>query len=105
MLSVSLNTFNSEVLESPLPVLVDFWAPWCGPCRMLAPILEQLDTHTGDQLKIVKVNADEEPDLTTKYGVIALPTLMLFKNGASIAVQHGAVPLATLVRIFEPHYE
>lgn len=100
----SSEDFATTVLNSSTPVLVDFWADWCPPCRMLAPILEQLDTQTGDRLTIVKVDTEEHPDLAAEYGITALPTLLLFKDGEVVQVQRGAVPLSELVRVFEPYY-
>ncbi|RTZ69914.1 MAG: thioredoxin, partial [Aquificaceae bacterium] len=80
---IELNEQNweSEVLNSDKPVLVDFWAPWCGPCRMIAPIIEELAEELGDKVKIGKLNTDENPNIAIRYGIRAIPTLMLFKNG------------------------
>lgn len=80
--------FASEVLQSEQPVLVDFWASWCGPCQMLAPVLEQL-AQEQPELKICKVNVDEEPTLAQKYGVMSIPTLVVIKNGAAAATRVG----------------
>lgn len=74
-------SFESEVLNSNVPVLVDFWAPWCAPCKMQTPILENLQTKIGDQVKIVKVNTDENQAVAQKYSIMSIPTLMIFKNG------------------------
>ena len=73
--------FQAEVLQATGPVLVDFWAPWCGPCRMIAPIVEELAKENGDSLKVTKVNVDNSPQTATSYGVSSIPTLMIFKNG------------------------
>ena len=78
-------SFAADVLQSDKPVLVDFWAEWCGPCRMIAPALEELAGEMADQVQIVKIDIDENPDAPTKYGVRGIPTMILFKNGAEAA--------------------
>jgi thioredoxin 1 len=89
--SVSVNdaSFKQEVLDSPQLVLVDFWAEWCGPCRMLAPILEEVSGSMKGKLKVVKMNVDENPSTPTQYGVRSIPTLVLFKNGKAISTKTG----------------
>jgi len=89
-------SFESDVLGSEEPVVVDFWAEWCGPCRMISPALEEIATELGGKVKIAKLNIDENPDTTVKYGVRSIPTLILFKNGEPAAMQVGAAPKGRL---------
>jgi thioredoxin 1 len=89
---VSDATFDSEVLKAAGPVVVDFWAEWCGPCRMIAPALEEIAGSLGDKVKIVKLNVDESPNTAAKYGIQSIPTLMIFKNGEMSSRQVGAAP-------------
>ena len=90
-------TFDSDVLKSDKPVLVDFWAEWCGPCRMIGPSLEDISKEMDGKLKVVKVNIDENPTTPTRYGVRSIPTLLLFKNGQVAATKIGAEPKQKLV--------
>ena len=89
---VSDADFDAQVLKSAEPVVVDFWAEWCGPCRMIAPALEEIAGKLGDKVKIVKLNVDENPNTAAKYGIMSIPTLMLFKNGEIASRQVGAAP-------------
>jgi thioredoxin 1 len=89
---VSDADFEAQVLKSGTPVVVDFWAEWCGPCRMIAPALEEISGSLGEKVKIVKLNVDENPQTASKYGVMSIPTLMLFKNGELASRQVGAAP-------------
>jgi thioredoxin len=89
---VSDATFETEVLKSAEPVVVDFWAEWCGPCRMIAPALEEISGAMNGKVKIVKLNVDECPAIATKYGVMSIPTLMIFKDGQLASRQVGAAP-------------
>ena len=85
-------SFDSDVLKATGPVVVDFWAEWCGPCRMIAPALEEISASLGDKVKIVKLNVDENPGVAAKYGIMSIPTLMIFKNGEMASRQVGAAP-------------
>jgi thioredoxin 1 len=98
---VTDNNFAAEVLEAGQPVLVDFWAPWCGPCRIIAPHLEELDNERED-LTVVKMNVDENPETAAKYGIMSIPTLILFKNGQVAKQVVGALPKARLQQELEP---
>src|SRR5215204_7260654 len=98
---VTDSNFQAEVLESDKPVLVDFWAPWCGPCRVVAPHLEELAGERED-LRIVKLNVDENPQVSGQYGVMSIPTLLLFKHGQVAHQIVGALPKSRLVQEIEP---
>jgi len=89
---VSDASFESEVLKATGPVVVDFWAEWCGPCRMIAPALEEIAGSLGSKVKILKLNVDENPATAAKYGIMSIPTLMIFKNGEMASRQVGAAP-------------
>jgi thioredoxin 1 len=96
MKNVTDATFDAEVLKSSTPVLVDFWAEWCGPCRQIAPALEDLSKDLADKVTVAKVNIDENPASPGKYGVRGIPTLILFKNGQPVATKIGALPKSKL---------
>ncbi|MEP9365903.1 thioredoxin [Xanthobacter sp. VNH20] len=93
---VSDADFEAEVLKASGPVVVDFWAEWCGPCKLIAPALDEIASEMGDKVKILKMNVDEAPDTATEYGVMSIPTLMIFKGGEVAARQTGAAPKAKL---------
>jgi thioredoxin 1 len=99
--AVTDDNFQAEVVEADTPVLVDFWAPWCGPCRVVAPHLEEL-AGERDDLKIVKLNVDENPQTAANFNVMSIPTLLLFKNGAVAHQIVGALPKSRLVQELEP---
>ena len=98
---VTDNNFAAEVLESTTAVLVDFWAPWCGPCRIVAPHLEELNNERED-LRVVKMNVDENPATAAKYGIMSIPTLIVFRNGQVAKQIVGALPKARLQQEIEP---
>ncbi|HLL26279.1 MAG TPA: thioredoxin [Xanthobacteraceae bacterium] len=95
---VSDKSFQADVLQSKEPVLVDFWAEWCGPCRAVAPVLEEVAGELKGKLKIVKLNVDENPETAAKYGIQSIPTLLIFKNGEMASRQIGAAPKAKIVQ-------
>jgi len=103
MLQVDQNNFQAEVLQAASPVLVDFWAPWCGPCRMVAPVVDKIaQTYTG-RLKVVKLNTDDSPSLAGQYEVNGIPALILFKSGAPVDRIVGYVPEKQLATMIEKH--
>ncbi|MBW4467481.1 MAG: thioredoxin [Pegethrix bostrychoides GSE-TBD4-15B] len=101
--AVTDDTFDQEVLGSSIPVLVDFWAPWCGPCRMVAPVVDEIALQYAEQVKVVKVNTDDNPGIASKYGIRSIPTLMIFKEGQRVDMVVGAVPKTTLATTLEKY--
>ena len=95
------NNFKDEVLNSDIPVLVDFWATWCGPCRMVAPIVEEIADEYDGRIKVGKVNVDEEPELAMQFRVASIPTLMVFKNGQLVNTAVGYRPKADILALFD----
>lgn len=100
---VSDASFDSDVLKTDGPVLVDYWAEWCGPCKMIAPILDDLSSEYNGKLKIAKMNVDENSETPAKYGIRGIPTLMLFKNGAVVATKVGALSKSQLAAFIDSH--
>ncbi len=90
--AVDASNFETDVLGADVPVVVDFWAEWCGPCKAIGPSLEEISEEMGDKVKITKLNIDENPDIAAQYGVRSIPTLMIFKNGEPASMQVGAKP-------------
>ncbi|GAA3424095.1 thioredoxin [Streptosporangium sandarakinum] len=103
MINLTTDNFAEQVLESDKPVLVDFWAEWCPPCRMIAPVLEQIEAEYGDRLTIAKLNSDEHPEIAARYGVTGLPTLNLYKDGEVVRQIVGAKPKRLLLADLEGH--
>jgi len=100
-IAVTDQSFDSEVLKADGPVLVDFWAEWCGPCKVLSPIIDELAGELEGKVKVVKINIDQAPDAPTKYGVRGIPTLMIFKNGQVVDTRVGGMPKAQLAEWIE----
>ena len=102
-LAVTDDTFQTEVLDSDQPVLVDFWADWCGPCRMIAPSVEQIAADYDGKIKVGKVDVDDNPAIPGRYGIVGIPTLMLFKNGEVVERITGALPKDAILAKVLPH--
>ena len=100
---VSDASFKEDVLDSELPVLVDFWAPWCGPCRMVAPVVDEISQQYIGRLKVVKLNTDENPNTASQYGIRSIPTLMIFQGVQRVDMVVGAVPKTTLASTIEKY--
>ncbi|HEY3412286.1 MAG TPA: thioredoxin [Armatimonadota bacterium] len=102
-LEVNEANFKQEVLDSSIPVLVDFWAPWCGPCRMVGPVVDEIAKDYAGKLKVVKVNTDEAPGVAGSYNIMSIPTLMIFKGGERVDQIIGAQPKQAIVGKLSPH--
>ena len=100
-IKITKDNFESEVLDSQVPVLVDFFAVWCGPCRMIAPIIEEIAEEYDGELKVGKINVDEEPELAAKYSVMSIPTVMIFKNGEVVSQKIGYAAKDEIIGMFE----
>lgn len=100
-LKLTQDNFEQEVLQADKPVLVDFWAPWCGPCRMVSPIVEEIAGEVAGQAKVGKVNVDEEPELAARYGVMSIPTLIVVKDGKVVSSTVGAQPKQAILSMLE----
>ncbi len=94
--AVTTQTFEQEVIQSDQPVIVDFWAEWCGPCHAVAPVLEKIADERKDELKVVKVNIDEEQEIAMRFGIVSIPTIMIFKSGEPAGIAVGAQPKGAL---------
>jgi len=101
--TISDSTFEEEVLKSDVPVLVDFWAEWCGPCRMVAPVLDEIAAEKGGKMKLVKLNVDENTRTAASLGITSIPTMMLYKNGTAVERIVGAQPKQRLLQQIEKH--
>ena len=104
-LTITQNNFKTEVLDSKTPVLVDFWASWCGPCRMLTPVVDQIAEEKEGALKVAKINVDDEPQLAAQFGVMSIPTLMLFRDGRPVSKSVGVRPKQAILGMLEERDE
>ena len=104
-IKIGADNFEKEVINSELPVLVDFWAAWCGPCRAVAPVLEDISNQYAEKFRVAKVNVDENPELASKYGIRSIPTMILFKDGKEIDNIVGALPKEAIINFVNENLE
>jgi thioredoxin 1 len=102
-LNLTEDTFDSEVLKSDIPVLVDFWATWCGPCKMFAPTIDSISDEYSDKIKIGKCNVDDNPNIAAKYGIMSIPTILIFKDGKAVNQSIGITPKDTVINLFKKY--
>ena len=105
LVEITDTNFEEEVLKSDIPVLVDFWAPWCGPCAIVAPTVEEIAKKYEGKLKVCKLNVDEAPKTASEYGIMSIPTLAVFENGKMVEKQIGVAPMSKLESMIGPHVE
>jgi thioredoxin 1 len=101
-IELTQENFDNEVLKSEVPVLVDFWATWCGPCKAMAPIMEEIASENAGKLKVAKLDVDSQSAIAQKYGVMSMPTFMIFKGGKQVAQAIGAMPKSQLMGVIQP---
>lgn len=102
-LEITKENFENEVLKSDIPVLVDFWAPWCGPCKAVAPVIDEVEKEVGQKVKVCKVNIDDNPEIATRYSVMSIPTLMVVKDGDIMETKVGAAAKDDLINLLQKH--
>ena len=100
-ITITTDNFNSEVLQSPVPVLIDFWAVWCGPCKIISPVIDEIAGEFSGSLKVGKVNVDEEAALAEQHGITSIPTLVLYKDGELVNQKSGAAPKNDIINLFK----
>ena len=98
--TITADNFEDEVIKSPIPVLIDFWAPWCGPCKMITPIIDQIANDYDGRLKVAKINVDEEQDLANRHGIVSIPLMVVYQNGNIVTQKPGAMPKPEIEKLF-----